>query len=257
MSASACDAAQSDFAYRFDWGIEGLDALAAGCDVIVVVDVLRFTTAVSAATDAGARVFPFAWNDERAVRYAAEREATLAGGRDDGDRLRSLSPTDLLRIAPGTRLVLPSPNGSTISAAAARCGVPFVLAGAIRNATATARRARALAHDGAIGVIAAGERWGRAGGPLRPAVEDLLGAGAVLHGLDPSGAVTDPRCSPEAAAARGAFMDAKPTLDVALLACASGRELVGRGCEDDVRHAAQHDVSSHAAQLIDDAFVAV
>jgi hypothetical protein len=34
-------------------------------------------------------------------------------------------------------------------------------------------------------------------------------------------------------------------------------ELVGRGWEDDVRHAAQHPVSSHAAQLVDDAFVAV
>jgi 2-phosphosulfolactate phosphatase len=247
VSASARDAAQSDYAYRFDWGIEGLDALAAGCDVIVVVDVLRFTTAVSAATDAGAMVFPSAWNDERAAGDAVERGATLTG----------LSPTDLLRLAPGTRLVLPSPNGSTISAAAAVRGVPFVLAGAIRNATATARRARALAHDGAIGVIAAGERWGHADGPLRPAVEDLLGAGAVLHGLDPSGAVANPRCSPEAAAARAAFIEAKPSLDDALLGCASGRELVGRGCEDDVRHAAHLDATGHAAQLIDGAFVAV
>lgn len=255
MSASACDAAQADFAYRFDWGHDGLDALASGCDVIVVVDVLRFTTAVSAAADAGAVVYPYVWKDDRAETYARERCATLAGRREDGGP--SLSPTDLLRLAPGTRIVLPSPNGSSISFAAARRGVPFVLAGSIRNATATARRARALAHDGAIGVIAAGERWGDAGGPLRPAVEDLLGAGAVLHGLDPSGAVADPRCSPEAAAARAAFVEARPALDDVLLACASGRELVGLGWDDDVRHAAHHDVSAHATQLIDDAFIAV
>jgi 2-phosphosulfolactate phosphatase len=251
----ARDAAQSDFAYRFDWGLDGLDALASECDVIIVVDVLRFTTAVSAAVDAGAIVYPFDWQDGREASFAEERGATLACRREDGEP--SLSPTDLLRLAPGTRLVLPSPNGSAISLAAARRGVPFVLAGSLRNATATARRARALAHDGPVGVIAAGERWGDAGGSLRPAVEDLLGAGAVLYGLDPSAAASNPRCSPEAAAARAAFVDAKPSLDAVLLASASGHELVARSWGDDVRHAAQHDVSNHAAQLIDDAFAAV
>ena len=45
---AAADASQSGSAYRFGWGAHGLDALAANCDVIVVVDVLRFTTAVRA-----------------------------------------------------------------------------------------------------------------------------------------------------------------------------------------------------------------
>lgn len=255
MSASPADVSQSTYAYRFDWGLEGLDALAPHCDVIVVVDVLRFTTAVSAAVDSGATVFPFRWKDERAAEYAAERQAVLAGRRGDGEP--SLSPTDLLQLPPGTRIVLPSPNGSTISFAAAERGVPFVLAASLRNAPATARHARALAHDGAIGVIASGERWGSTGGPLRPALEDLLGAGAVLAALDPSAAATDPRCSPEAAATRAAFLDARIDLTDRLLACASGRELVARGWDDDVRTAAQHDVSPHPALLVDDAFVAV
>ncbi len=255
MSASPDDAAQSGFAYRFDWGVEGLDSLAGHCDVVVVVDILRFTTAVSVAVDAGATVVPFRWQDARAATYAAGLRAVLAGRRGDGGP--SLSPTDLVDLRPGTRIVLPSPNGSTIAVAAAERGVPFVLAGSLRNASATARRARALSHDGAIGVIAAGERWGSATGPLRPALEDQLGAGAVLAALDPSAAVAHPRCSPEAAAARSAFIDAKSSLMSTLLSCASGRELVARGWVDDVEASALLDVSGHAAQLVDDAFVAV
>jgi 2-phosphosulfolactate phosphatase len=255
VSAVADHVSQSGFAYRFGWGEADLGAIARHCDVVVVVDVLRFTTAVSAAVEAGATVYPYRWRDETAPAYAAERGAVLAGRRELGEP--SLSPTDLLRLEPATRIVLPSPNGSTIAFLAAAAGVPFVLAGSIRNATATARRARALAHGGAIGVIAAGERWEHTDGPLRPSLEDLLGAGAVLAALDPSGAASAPRCSPEAAAARAAFVDAKSELESRLLACASGRELVERGWDDDVRTAAQLDATRVAAQMIDDAFVAV
>ena len=253
VSASVEDDAQHGFAYRFGWGLDGLASLAPHSDVIVVVDVLRFTTAVSTAIDAGAVVFPCRWQDARAPELAVAHQAVLAGDREDGGP--SLSPTDLIDLAPGTRIVLPSPNGSTLALAAAESGVPFVLAGALRNATATARRARALAHDGAVGVIAAGER--REPGSWRAALEDLLGAGAVLSALDPSRAVSEPRCSPDAAAARAAFLDAKQTLGSALSDTASGRELIARGWDDDVRTAAELDVSSRAAQLVDGAFVAV
>ncbi len=255
MSADTDDASQVGFAYRFGWGPAGLEAVAPHCDVVVIVDVLRFTTAVSAAAEAGAVVYPYRWRDDSAATFAAQRGAVLAGRRELGEP--SLSPTDLLRLEPATRIVLPSPNGSTLSFVAAAAGVPFVLAGSFRNATATARRAAALSHDGAIGVIAAGERWDHTGEPLRPAVEDLLGAGAVLAALDPSRAASAPRCSPEAAAARAAFVDARPDLEATLLACASGRELARRGWDDDVRAAAQLDATRVAAQLIDDAFVAV
>ena len=254
MSASPDDAAQHGYAYRFDWGLDGLDALAPHCDVIVVVDVLRFTTAVSAAIEAGATVLPFRWKDDRAQAHAAERDAILAGMRGDGGP--SLSPTDLLGLTSGTRIVLPSPNGSTISFAAAERGVPHVLAGSLRNATATARRARALADGGSIGVIASGERWGTAAGTMRPALEDLIGAGAVLAALDPSAAATAPHCSPEARAARAAFVDARTDLVGALAACASGLELVALGWTDDVETAAVLDATALAAELAGDAFVA-
>ncbi len=233
--------------YRFDWGAEGLAALAPHCAVVVIVDVLRFTTAVCCALESGAVVLPYRWADDGAAAYAVGNDAVLAGRREDG--ALSLSPTDLLTVAPGTRLVLPSPNGSTLAFLARDLGATHVLAGCIRNAAATAAAARLLADGGAIGVVAAGERWNVADGPLRPAVEDLLGAGAVLAALDPSASVSHPRCSPEAAAARAAFVGARPRIYDAVSNCASGRELVARGWEDDVATAAAHDVSAVVCRL--------
>jgi 2-phosphosulfolactate phosphatase len=208
----------------------------------VVVDVLRFTTAVCAALEAGAVVLPYRWADDAAGQYAAEHQALLAGRRENGEM--SLSPTDLLRAAAGTRLVLPSPNGAALAFAAHDHGARHVLAGCLRNASAVALAARRLAGaDGSIAVIAAGERWHGATGPIRPAVEDLLGAGAVLAALDPAGSVSAPRCSAEASAARAAFTGARPRLIDHLRDCSSGRELIARGCDDDVAVASALDVT--------------
>jgi 2-phosphosulfolactate phosphatase len=244
---------QHGHAWRFDWGPSGLRALAPHADVVVIVDVLRFTTAVSAAVEAGATVLPYRWADDGAAAFARERHAVLAGRREDGGP--SLSPTDLLSSEPGTRLVLPSPNGSALAFAARDHGARHVLAGSLRNAGATARRAAALAPDGVVAVIAAGERWHGATGPIRLAVEDLLGSGAVLAALDPSSAVAPPACSPEAAAARAAFVAARPLLHDALAQSGSGRDLIARGWDDDVATAAALDVSPWAAELRGDEFV--
>lgn len=73
--------------------------------------------------------------------------------------------------------------GSAICAAAGATGRP-VVAGCLRNAPAVARWLLAEGYGGTdapIGVVAAGERWPDL--TLRPAVEDLLGAAAVLDGL--------------------------------------------------------------------------
>lgn len=255
MNLGPDDATQSGFAYRFDWGLDGLRALAPACDVVVVVDVLRFTSAVSAAVEAGACVFPFRWRDEGARAFADEHDAVLAGPHEAGGP--SLSPTDLLDLDEGSRIVLPSPHGATLAVTAQELGVPFVLAGALRNASATARRARDLAHDGAVGVIAAGERRSTDDGPLRPCVEDLVGAGAILAALDPSGAASPPHCSPEAAAARGAYLAVRDDPARALRESTSGRELCRRGRGDDVATAGALDATRLAAQLTDGAFVAV
>ena len=245
--------AQSGFAYRFESGLEVLEALAAASAVVVVVDVLRFTTAVCCALEGGSVVLPYRWASDAAPEFARSQSALLAGRRELGEP--SLSPTDLLSLPAGTRLVLPSPNGSTISFRAAELGAAHVLAGCLRNASATARAARRLSQGGPISVIAAGERWGS--GPLRPAVEDLLGAGAILAALDPSAAVGAPACSPEAAAARAAFVAARPRLYDALCASTSGRELLGRGWEDDIANSSAHDVSATVCRLAGSEFTSL
>lgn len=244
---------QDGFAYRLAWGPEGLAALAPHVAVLVVVDALRFTSAVSAAVEAGATVVPARWADEQAAALAAAQGAVLAGRREDGNP--SLSPTDLLALRSGTRLVLPSPNGATLTVLAQQLATPIVLAGCFRNASATARRARELAAGGAIGIVAAGERSGDR--PLRLAVEDQLAAGAVLAALDPAGASSPPCCSPDAAAARAAFVAARPLLPDHLLATTSGRELAAIGFSDDVLTSAELDVTDVAAQLVDGAFTGV
>lgn len=235
----AGDAHRPAFAYRLGWGHDGLALLAPECDVIVVVDVFGFCSAVSIATEAGATVEPV-------------RSADPATGGEE-----SPSPTELLATAPGTRVVLASPDGSELALDALALGVPFVLAGCFRNASATARRAGILAHGSTIGVVAAGERSHRPDGSLRPAVEDLLAAGAILHALDPAGSLSAPRGDPDARAARAAYLDARPLLTDTLSATASGHDLYARGTDREIALAASLDVAAVAAQLIDGVFVAV
>jgi 2-phosphosulfolactate phosphatase len=221
---------------QFEWGEQGARVLAASCDVLVIVDVLSFTTAVEVAVSRGAHVLPFAGRDPGQAQAFADREqAALAVDRRDitGDKPFSLSPPSLMGLASGTRLVLPSPNGSTLSTVAAECG-GTLLAGCLRNAPAVAHAALCL--GGTIGVVASGERW--PDGSLRPAIEDLLGAGAIVSAVD-----VVPR-SAEAELAAAAFAYARDHLARILRDCRSGQELVDAGFPQDVDVAAQLDVSS-------------
>jgi 2-phosphosulfolactate phosphatase len=243
---------QQHFGLRFGWGEEDLHRLAPVSEAVVIVDVLRFTTAVSVAVTRGATVFPYPWRDAGAAAFAAEHDAQLAGTREDPATPWSLSPTDLTTLPSGTRLVLPSPNGSALSAAAGSLA-PRVLAGCLRNAAAVAEHLRDAAT---VSVVAAGERWPGEGGahtgPLRPAVEDLLGAGAVLSQL---AGLTAVPLSPEARAAVAAF-EAVRDLDRELRESASGQELLGRGWGDDVAAAAALDADAAAPVLRDGGYVA-
>ena len=122
-----------------------------------------------------------------------------------------------------------------------------MLAACFRNATAVARAALA-AGARVVAVIAAGEAG-------RPTVDDLLGAGAVLAALDPAASVSAPGCSPEAAAARAAFVAARPRLAEALAGCTPGRELRARGQADDLDDAADLDVTTAVPVLRGGVFV--
>jgi 2-phosphosulfolactate phosphatase len=141
--------------------------------------------------------------------------------------------------------VLPSPNGAQVTLAAAKTA-PVVLAGSLRNARAVAEAAQRLGST--FNAIPAGERW--LDGSLRPALEDWLGAGAILRWLPGSR-------SPEAESAVALFERHRERLVETLDQCGSGRELDGRGHEKDKFIAGQLDVSSCVARLDGVAFVAV
>lgn len=243
--------AQDGFDIRLEWGVEGVDILAGECGVLVIVDVMSFSTAVDVAVGRGARILPLPWQagmrDEDAVRAA--REAGFVIG---GERSWSLRPATLLDIPAGTLLALPSPNGATLCARAAATGVR-VLAGCLRNARSIAGRALAVAGGRPIGVIPAGERWATDGRPLRPSFEDLVGAGAIVAALRTlhGGSV-----SPEAMAAAQTALSVDD-LDAALSECTSGRELIRFDRRMDVELASELDVSVAAPVLVDGVLVDV
>lgn len=237
---------QDPYLVRCEWGPVGA-ARVAGDGAVVVVDVLSFTTSVSVLVERGTAVYPAAWRDGRAADLADGHRASLAVGRSEvtDDQPWSLSAAALRRAPATPRLVLPSPNGSAI--AAATSGV--VVAACLRNATAVGRwlRERGYGSTRPVSVVPAGERW--PDGSLRPALEDLLGAGAVIAAL------ASESLSPEAAAARALHcgMTAAAVAD-AVRSCASGRELVTSGFGDDVDVATELDQSSVVPVLRDGCF---
>jgi 2-phosphosulfolactate phosphatase len=246
---------QGGFDVRLDWGPRG--ALATAADVCVVVDVLSFSTAVTVAVERGMTVYPFSWRGERAEAFARERGAVVAVGRleatkDGAVAAPSLSPAGLLACDPVPRLVLPSPNGSTIAAALVEIG-SVVAVGCLRNAGAVSRwGARELDKGRSLAVIAAGERWDE-DDSLRPALEDHLGAGAILAGLAMMG--FGDRMSPEALAAVEMFEAGSPRLEERVSSCVGALELAGGGFGADVEVAAALDGSRIVPVLVDGAFV--
>ena len=228
-----------------EWGLRGVETLRDRVAVLVIVDVMSFSTAVDVAVARGASVIPFPSGDRTAARAAATAAAAvLAEPRSTADGGYSLSPLSLADLARGARLLLWSPNGSRLSFAGD--AVP-VLTGCLRNAKAVAAAARVIAGEGAVGVVPAGELW--SDGSLRPAVEDLLGAGAILDALGMP-------LSAEARVARDAFRAAEPDLAAILRASVSGRELISRGFQEDVEFAAALNVSDAAPYLRDGAYQA-
>ena len=241
--------AQSPAAVRFDWGLPGARATGQPGGALVIVDVLSFSTAVTIAAGRGTAVYPHAWPSPGIEAFAAARNAALAlpRGQASPSRPWSLSPASLLRTPIPRRLVLPSPNGSAIAAAAARGSV---LAGSLRNASAVARWLEQ--HDYAtphrpVAIIAAGERW--PSGDLRPALEDLLGAGAIIAALGP-----DRARSPEALAAEAVWRACGHEAREFLRDCQSGRELVAAGYAADIMLAAEHDSQTTVPLLTGTAF---
>jgi len=201
---------QSTYQVRLEWGVDGLARLAPA-EIVVVVDVLRFSTTVI-----------------------------------DAVQRRAHSPLDAAAHAV-------SINGAAVAAAAADAGA-LVLLGALTNASAVAAAALAeqerRAARTSIAVIAAGELRG-ADARLRFAVEDQLGAGAVVDAL---GALGIDHTSPDAAVAAESFRALRRAAKHLLTASGSGLELIERGRRDDVLAAAAVDAASVVPVLRDGVF---
>lgn len=202
---------QSAYQARLEWGAEGLARLAPA-DIVVVVDVLRFSSTVIGALEEG-------------------RPVAL----DDAARTASI-------------------NGAEVAASVAR---GEVVLGGLRNAAAVARHVRARqAERGertSVAIVAAGERVSRDTPAVRFAVEDQLGAGAIIAALGDLGI---DHCSPEAAVAGEGFRALRGATRHLLTASGSGRELEAAGRRDEVLAAADVDAASVVPVLRHGVFVA-
>lgn len=202
-----------------EWGIDGINKFSSQSEITIIVDVLSFSTCVDIALSQKAIVYPYVYKDDSAIEYAAANDAVLASFNRSKDKF-SLSPLSLKKISEGTRIVLPSPNGSELSL----CSLSKVtLCACFRNYRVVAEYANSISEN--IVVIPAGEKWPN--NTIRFAIEDYLGAGALLSELKGEH-------SAEASSAKKLFESLKPELKHIISGSLSGRELIEKGFPEDV-----------------------
>ena len=203
---------------------------------VVVFDVLRATTTMTAAMAAGVREIRIFGDTESARRAAAEVAGTprplLCGeaqclppaGFDLGN-----SPGALNRAAHEGRSLYMSTTNGTRAIIAAR-SAKLLLAGALVNASAVAR---ALAAAGlAVTLLCAGTNG-------QVAMEDVIGAGAVADAL---GKLAEVELETDGARmAVRLFQAARGDLRGALAEAAGGRNVIAAGLEADIDFAARLD----------------
>ncbi len=238
-----------------EWEAQGAELAAERGDLVVVVDVLSFSTSVTIAISRGTTVLSYseAEIEQRGgrERLCAETGAEIVSkNRAAPDGGYSLSPASLATIGPGERLIFTSLNGALCTSAAA--AAPAVLVASLLNRSAAASwiSAHWLRSEGGgqgtqepaarrCTLIACGERWSSTAGAdgWRPGIEDHLGVGAIASKLSSAGHVL----SVEASMAAETFTSTESELESVLAASVSGRELIARGFADDVRLAGHLD----------------
>ncbi len=214
-------------------------------DILIVVDVLSFTSSVSTAIAHGGQIIP-CLDTESFLALAHQQDAIPAISRhkavENGGF--SLSPVSYIGMKPGTRVAVTSLNGATCSALAER--LPLVFAASLLNASAVAQCVSSLLADTEynVTVLACGERLVEPDGDseLRFAIEDYLGAGAVLSGI--LNTIRKEQASPEAKVCADTFGAVQSDIAQILWECESGQELRARGFDEDIRHVSQLDLYS-------------
>lgn len=210
---------------------------------VVVFDVLRATTTMTAALAAGVSAIEVHASIESARKAAGSFQGRriLCGevkclppeGFDLGN-----SPRQFCAEHTGAYMFLSTTNG-TKAIVAAR-GAERMYAGALVNAAAVARR---LAMDDApVTLLCAGTED-------RPAMCDLLGTGAVLHELAQVGPV---EISGDAARMAGRlFQQARPDLVAALRESQGGLNLRRVGLDADIEFAAKLNSLEVLGKIVD------
>lgn len=220
---------QEKFDTRFEWGLQGVLKLSEISDITVIIDILSFTTCVEIATNKGAEILPYQYNDFSNLKnYALENNAIIAEKRSKNTL--SLSPNSLLNIEKNTKLILPSPNGSTLSLSSKS---KYTFACCLRNYQAVAEYINKI--GGKVAIIASGEKW--EDNSLRPAIEDLLGAGALISKLKGS-------LSPESEIAKSVFESNTNKVSDLIKESISGQELIEKGYPEDVELATELNISN-------------
>ena len=123
----------SSYRCRLDWGRDGVQRAVERKDVLVIVDVLSFSTAVATAVHYGGLIYPCAQDEDSAALAQYIGGEAAVHRRDVPLKGRfSLSPVTYKNIEHGTKVVLASPNGATCSRYAGQ--VPYLFVGALVNA---------------------------------------------------------------------------------------------------------------------------
>jgi 2-phosphosulfolactate phosphatase len=235
------------------WGVRGAEEAVSRGDIAIIVDTLSFSTTVTVAVGGRGVIIPV--SDRKHVARLAELEdAEVSVARQEVPTKGrfSLSPLSFRAIEPGAKVVLFSPNGGLMCLTVA--SLPNVFIGALINAEAVARAVVRCSREtgGGVTVIAAGERLpdDTTGLSFRIAIEDYLGAGAILSNLD----LTK---SPEAQVCEAAFRAATTEISDLIRQCDSGVELREMGFEDDVQFSAQLNLVDVVPTLRDGRIVAM
>lgn len=198
----------------------------------VVIDVLRFTTTVTAALEAGAKViYPVrepedAWVLQQQfggnLVLGGERGGLRIGGFDLGNSPREYTP----RTVGGRVLALTTSNGTTALYEAHAAAAFPILIGCLRNAPAVARRLVRSAKPAVM--YCAGS-----GGKI--ALEDVIGAGAIVHCCLEAGGQVE--LTDTARLVLAAFRNTAKTMDLGISAHA--RQLAALGFAEDIRFASE------------------
>lgn len=222
---------------KLDWGTEGLEFALKNKDIVVIVDAIRFSSAVVTAVANGFTIYPVS-DFEKGKKLAKSIGAELSG--KSGKAKYSLSPASFLKKAENKEIVLCSPNGARCSEMV-KDNIGAV--GSFLNAKAVGKWATKTAKEKKCDVtlIAAGEqRVIESGGAVYVeetpnkvfAIEDYLGCGAIISYIDLDK-------SSEAEVCELAFKASKHKLRDLLMNSISGKYLIQKNLAQDVEDVAK------------------